>query len=138
MCGTQIWIKDVKSSNGTFINGERLSAEGVESEAFELHTEDVVEFGIDIVSDDNKTIVHHKVAAKVFLVLSADDVAASTRYVRCHIWTMLRADPGHREFASYYRAEGPLHRRPSRSGALAGGGFDHVLSRLQVRAAVTK
>ena len=38
----QIFIKDVKSSNGTFINGERLSAEGVESEAFELKSEDVV------------------------------------------------------------------------------------------------
>lgn len=75
----QIWIKDVKSSNGTFINGERLSPEGVESEAFELHTDDVVEFGIDIVSDDNKTIVHHKVAAKVFLVMSAEDAAASSR-----------------------------------------------------------
>lgn len=74
-------IKDVKSSNGTFINGERLSAEGVESEAFELHTDDNVEFGIDIVSDDNKTIVHHKVAAKVFLVLSNEDAAASTRSV---------------------------------------------------------
>lgn len=38
----QIFIKDVKSSNGTFINGERLSPEGVESEPFELKNDDIV------------------------------------------------------------------------------------------------
>lgn len=38
----KIYIKDVKSSNGTFINGERLSAEGVESEPYELKTDDIV------------------------------------------------------------------------------------------------
>lgn len=37
-----MFIKDVKSSNGTFINGERLSLEGVESEPFELKSEDMV------------------------------------------------------------------------------------------------
>jgi pSer/pThr/pTyr-binding forkhead associated (FHA) protein len=38
----KVFIKDVKSSNGTFINGERLSLEGVESDVFELHTDDIV------------------------------------------------------------------------------------------------
>ena len=38
----QIYIKDVKSSNGTFINGERLSPESVESEPFELKSDDIV------------------------------------------------------------------------------------------------
>lgn len=38
----QIYIKDVKSSNGTFVNGERLSAEGLESEAWELKSDDTV------------------------------------------------------------------------------------------------
>jgi pSer/pThr/pTyr-binding forkhead associated (FHA) protein len=32
----------VKSSNGTFINGERLSSEGHESEPFELKSDDIV------------------------------------------------------------------------------------------------
>ena len=40
--GGKIFIKDVKSSNGTFINGERLSAEGVESDPYELKTDDIV------------------------------------------------------------------------------------------------
>lgn len=38
----QIFIKDVPSSNGTFINGERLSIEGQESEPFELKSDDTV------------------------------------------------------------------------------------------------
>ena len=40
--GGRIFIKDIKSSNGTFINSECLSAEGVESDAFKLKTDDVV------------------------------------------------------------------------------------------------
>ncbi|KAK4125198.1 hypothetical protein N657DRAFT_570907 [Parathielavia appendiculata] len=61
----RIWIRDVKSSNGTFVNGTRLSPENRESEPHELQTQDHLELGIDIVSEDQKTVVHHKVAAKV-------------------------------------------------------------------------
>lgn len=61
----KIWIRDVKSSNGTFVNGSRLSQENRESEPHELQTGDHLELGIDIVSEDQKTVVHHKVAAKV-------------------------------------------------------------------------
>lgn len=61
----KIWIRDVKSSNGTFVNNVRLSAENRDSEPHELQTQDHLELGIDIVSEDQKTIVHHKVAAKV-------------------------------------------------------------------------
>ncbi|KAF9486732.1 hypothetical protein BDN71DRAFT_1437368 [Pleurotus eryngii] len=41
----EIWEesgKDAKSSNGTFINGERLSPEGVESDPWELKSDDIV------------------------------------------------------------------------------------------------
>lgn len=61
----RIFIRDVKSSNGTFVNGLRLSQENKESEPRELREQDVLELGIDIVSEDQKTVVHHKVAAKV-------------------------------------------------------------------------
>ena len=61
----KIYIRDVKSSNGTFVNGTRLSQENRESEPHELQTADQLELGIDIVSEDQKTVVHHKVAAKV-------------------------------------------------------------------------
>ncbi|KAF1913706.1 hypothetical protein BDU57DRAFT_558681 [Ampelomyces quisqualis] len=61
----KIWIRDVKSSNGTFVNGSRLSQENRDSEPHELREQDMLELGIDIVSEDQKTIVHHKVAARV-------------------------------------------------------------------------
>ncbi|KAF8218185.1 hypothetical protein K438DRAFT_1657075 [Mycena galopus ATCC 62051] len=66
--GGRIFIKDVKSSNGTFINGERLSPEGRESEPNELKSDDILEFGVDIVSEDNKTVLHRKVVARVACV----------------------------------------------------------------------
>jgi hypothetical protein len=61
----KIWIRDVKSSNGTFVNGHRLSPESRDSEPHELRENDTLELGIDIVSEDQKSIVHHKVSAKV-------------------------------------------------------------------------
>ncbi|KAJ5808074.1 hypothetical protein N7474_009343 [Penicillium riverlandense] len=61
----KIWIRDVKSSNGTFVNGHRLSPENRESEPHELRENDTLELGIDIVGEDQNTIVHHKVSAKV-------------------------------------------------------------------------
>jgi hypothetical protein len=61
----KIWIRDVKSSNGTFVNGARLSQENRDSDPHELREQDMLELGIDIVSEDQKTIVHHKVAARV-------------------------------------------------------------------------
>lgn len=61
----KIWIRDVKSSNGTFVNGVRLSPENRDSEPHELRENDTLELGIDIVSEDQKSIVHHKVSAKV-------------------------------------------------------------------------
>ena len=63
----KIWIRDVKSSNGTFVNGTRLSPENRDSEPHELREQDILELGIDIVSEDQKSIVHHKVSAKVEL-----------------------------------------------------------------------
>ncbi|KAJ3089262.1 hypothetical protein HDU96_003824 [Phlyctochytrium bullatum] len=48
----QVLIKDVKSSNGTFVNGFRLSEEGQASSPHPLQTGDMIEFGIDIMNDD--------------------------------------------------------------------------------------
>ncbi|KAJ7127223.1 hypothetical protein C8R43DRAFT_858651, partial [Mycena crocata] len=70
----RMFIRDVKSSNGTFINGERLSAEGADSAACELRSDDIscVEFGIDIVGETG-AVVHRKVAARVTCAFGAAD-----------------------------------------------------------------
>lgn len=62
---SRVWIRDVKSSNGTFVNGTRLSPENKESDPHELRESDTLELGIDIISEDQKSVLHHKVAAKV-------------------------------------------------------------------------
>ncbi|TIB67353.1 hypothetical protein E3P77_01691 [Wallemia ichthyophaga] len=62
-----VYIRDLKSSNGTFLNNERLSLEGVESSAVQLNPGNLLEFGIDIIGDDNKTIIHRKVSSKILI-----------------------------------------------------------------------
>ncbi|THV04547.1 hypothetical protein K435DRAFT_714483, partial [Dendrothele bispora CBS 962.96] len=91
--GGKIFIRDVKSSNGTFINGERLSPEGIESDPFELKSDDIVEFGIDIVGEDNKTIVHHKVAARVVCIFSEQDAQMAARAEQHQIQQQLQQYP---------------------------------------------
>ncbi|KAI7882434.1 hypothetical protein K492DRAFT_236062 [Lichtheimia hyalospora FSU 10163] len=63
----KVYIKDVKSSNGTFLNGQRLSNENEESPAMELKPADQVEFGIDISQDDG-SILYHKVSCQVHII----------------------------------------------------------------------
>ncbi|ORZ00959.1 SMAD/FHA domain-containing protein [Syncephalastrum racemosum] len=66
----KIYLKDVKSSNGTFLNGRRLSAEGEESPPAELKTGDVIEFGIDICNDDG-SVLYSKVSCEVHILPTA-------------------------------------------------------------------
>ncbi|KAK0552430.1 hypothetical protein OC845_001696 [Tilletia horrida] len=80
----KIYIRDLRSSNGTFINGNRLSPEGCESEPAEIKNEDLIEFGIDIISEDGSQVLHHKVAARAFTIL---DAHAADRAQ--HDWTNL-------------------------------------------------
>lgn len=83
------------------------------------------EFGIDILTDDTKTIVHHKVAAKVHLVLNAEDAVASSREIN----NWYRSAAGEQHGANMGRAQ----RAPRAPAAQNGLSFEHVLSRLQVR-----
>ncbi|KAF7724831.1 hypothetical protein EC973_000716 [Apophysomyces ossiformis] len=62
----KVYIKDVKSSNGTFLNGRRLSAECEESLPMELKSNDELEFGIDITNDDG-SVLYHKVSCEVHI-----------------------------------------------------------------------
>ena len=45
--GGKWWIKDVKSSSGTFLNHIRLSSPGTESKPFPVNDGDIVQLGID-------------------------------------------------------------------------------------------
>ncbi|KAJ6619166.1 hypothetical protein B0H10DRAFT_1188780 [Mycena sp. CBHHK59/15] len=71
-------IRDVKSSNGTFVIGERLSPEGTESDPYELRSDDILEFGFDIVGEHGE-VVHRKVAARVTCAFTPADAVRAVR-----------------------------------------------------------
>ncbi|KIY43423.1 hypothetical protein FISHEDRAFT_10481, partial [Fistulina hepatica ATCC 64428] len=149
----KIYIRDVKSSNGTFINGDRLSPEGLESDPYDLKGDDIVEFGIDIVGEDNKTIIHHKVAARVLCIFNEHDaqIAAraeqhSAQQQQQHYMAAGSSFNFSGNGPSVPAGVGPNARRggPANLGAMGSLGasmrppgaksgltFDHILSRLQ-------
>jgi hypothetical protein len=61
----RIWIRDTKSTNGTFINRVRLAAENQGSKPHELRTYNRLKLAVDIFSGDHKSILHHRVSAIV-------------------------------------------------------------------------
>ncbi|KAH3673715.1 hypothetical protein WICPIJ_009697 [Wickerhamomyces pijperi] len=60
----RVYIKDCNSSNGTFVNDEKLSTE------MELRMEDVVNLGVDIDNDKNKHQHHRKISLFIENVLT--------------------------------------------------------------------
>ncbi|TPX31850.1 hypothetical protein SmJEL517_g04914 [Synchytrium microbalum] len=78
----KVYIKDAKSSNGTFVNGVRLSEEGQESSPHELKTGDILEFGIDIMTDDGQSVLYQKVSGKIVVLVDGINPAASTAVVQ--------------------------------------------------------
>ncbi|KAF7312958.1 Monocarboxylate transporter [Mycena kentingensis (nom. inval.)] len=74
----KVLIRDVKSSNGTFINSTRLSPEGVESEPWEIRSDDILDFGIDIIGDQGE-VLHRKVAARATCALTEADALRCVR-----------------------------------------------------------
>lgn len=47
--GGQFYIKDTRSSNGTFVNNQRLSSSGEESAPKVLHSGDILQLGVEII-----------------------------------------------------------------------------------------
>ncbi|KAL5511144.1 hypothetical protein ACEPAH_4359 [Sanghuangporus vaninii] len=140
---SKIFIKDVKSSNGTFINGDRLSAEGVESDPYELKTDDIVEFGIDIVGEDNRTIIHHKVAARVTCIFNNEDALVAQREASNFTQQQMQQGAGPAGTLGVAAHKRPMLQPQSSGvgimGGMGGGArqpgrngltFDHILQRL--------
>ncbi|KAG0257962.1 hypothetical protein BG011_003629 [Mortierella polycephala] len=63
----KVYIRDLKSSNGTFLNGKRLCQENTESEPFELNQNDNLEFGIDILDENGASVLHEKVSCRIYI-----------------------------------------------------------------------
>uniref|UniRef100_A0AAR5PGI2 FHA domain-containing protein n=1 Tax=Dendroctonus ponderosae TaxID=77166 RepID=A0AAR5PGI2_DENPD len=59
----KFYIQDTKSSNGTFVNSNRLSPE-----VYEIHSGDIIQFGVDVV-ECNRKVTHGCIIAIVRLYL---------------------------------------------------------------------
>lgn len=43
----QVYIRDLESSSGTFLNSRRLSGPNQRSQPFQLHDNDIIQLGVD-------------------------------------------------------------------------------------------
>lgn len=59
-------FKDTKSSNGTFVNNNRISSN--DSEPHEVSSGDIVQFGVDVV-ENNRKVTHGCIIATLKLYL---------------------------------------------------------------------
>ncbi|KAI4501701.1 hypothetical protein M0802_003036 [Mischocyttarus mexicanus] len=64
----KFYLQDTRSSNGTFINNQRLSTSGLESGAEEVYSGDIVQFGVDVV-ENTKKVTHGCIVATIKLYL---------------------------------------------------------------------
>ncbi|XP_020282355.1 sarcolemmal membrane-associated protein [Pseudomyrmex gracilis] len=64
----KFYLQDTSSSNGTFVNNQRLSASGLESSPKEVCSGDIVQFGVDVV-ESTKKVTHGCIVATLKLYL---------------------------------------------------------------------
>ncbi|XP_076358602.1 uncharacterized protein LOC143251120 isoform X2 [Tachypleus tridentatus] len=64
----KFFLQDTKSSNGTFVNNQRLSKGSEESPAREVSSGDIVQFGVDVVENTRK-VTHGCIVATLKLFL---------------------------------------------------------------------
>ncbi|XP_014477187.1 PREDICTED: sarcolemmal membrane-associated protein [Dinoponera quadriceps] len=64
----KFYLQDTCSSNGTFVNNQRLSASGLESTPKEVCSGDIVQFGVDVV-ESTKKVTHGCIIATLKLYL---------------------------------------------------------------------
>ncbi|GFR04719.1 sarcolemmal membrane-associated protein [Trichonephila clavata] len=64
----KFYLQDTKSSNGTFVNNQRLSKSSEESPPREVCSGDIVQFGVDVVENSRK-VVHGCIVATLKLYL---------------------------------------------------------------------
>lgn len=62
----KFFIKDTCSSNGTFINNNRLSPANEDSPGKEIHSNDIIQFGVEVVDSTNK-ITHGCIILRIKL-----------------------------------------------------------------------
>eukprot|EP00116_Pleurobrachia_bachei_P005093 sb/3465355/ len=74
----KIWIKDTSSSNGTFVNGTRLSQGGEESEPCKIESGDKIQFGVNVMEAKKKEggnpVTHGCIHAKTTVIIPEEAI----------------------------------------------------------------
>lgn len=73
----KFFIKDTCSSNGTFINNNRLSPANEDSAGKEIHSNDIIQFGVEVVDSTNK-ITHGCIILRIKLFYPNGSEASRT------------------------------------------------------------
>lgn len=62
----KFYIQDTKSSNGTFLNGNRLGKSNEDSQPFDLTSGDIIQFGVDV-TENTKKVTHGCITVEIKL-----------------------------------------------------------------------
>lgn len=73
----KFFIRDTCSSNGTFINNNRLSPANEDSQGKEIHSNDIIQFGVEVVDSTNK-ITHGCIILRIKLFYPNGSEASRT------------------------------------------------------------
>lgn len=65
---SKFYIQDTKSSNGTFLNGNRLGKSNEDSAPFDLTSGDIIQFGVDV-TENTKKVTHGCITVEIKLFL---------------------------------------------------------------------
>lgn len=63
---SKFFIQDTKSSNGTFLNGNRLGKSNEDSAPFDLTSGDIIQFGVDV-TENTKKVTHGCITVEIKL-----------------------------------------------------------------------
>nr|P0C219.1 RecName: Full=Sarcolemmal membrane-associated protein [Rattus norvegicus] len=66
---SKFYLQDTKSSNGTFINSQRLSRGSEESPPCEILSGDIIQFGVDVTENTRKVVTHGCIVSTIKLFL---------------------------------------------------------------------
>jgi hypothetical protein len=73
----KFFLKDTCSSNGTFVNNNRLSPANEDSPGKEIHSNDIIQFGVEVVDSTNK-ITHGCIILRIKLYYPNGSEASRT------------------------------------------------------------
>nr|XP_036875038.1 sarcolemmal membrane-associated protein isoform X10 [Manis javanica] len=75
----KFYLQDTKSSNGTFINSQRLSRGSEESPPCEILSGDIIQFGVDVTENTRKGTVTHGCIVSTIKLFLPDGMEARLR-----------------------------------------------------------